>query len=131
MALYQQQQQLSGGGQPVYITPYEQYQLLQQQQSYLGQESLQDYDLTPADTEWFMQPTTDEDGEINEAEVQLVDRLAETALSSWGFEKTHFKRVSSRLSLSGRGGSDIDLKNFLARKGLVTFGVLCKLYMSI
>ena len=94
--------------------PYEQYQLFQQQMQ-------GNYDLTRADTEWFMQPLDLQD----ETSTTLIDpdqlqimRHADTALTSWGFEKSHFKRLSSRLSLSGRGsGSEIDVKSFLAKKG--------------
>ena len=53
-------------------------------------------------------------------EQDMEGRLADTALYSWGLDGNQVKKLGSRLNMSGRSSFNIDLKTFLAQKGMKT-----------
>lgn len=70
-------------------------------------------DLTAEDTEWFTEP-----GGPDAADAEY-QRLADTAIDSWRLHQNEkeMKKISSRLSLSGRGfGETTELKGFIDPK---------------
>ena len=113
------------------LSPYQQFQLLQQQ-SLLSQGSKYINvvfilvatgayydDLTPEDTEWFTQSAPPDPPDTAVTEYQ---RLANTTLDSWKLHQNEkeMKRMGSRLNQSGRGlGETSDLKGLIDTKSKV------------